>query len=91
MRKNPNNGRRNYYVGSHARSIPGWAEAESRVLLDDLLERATCAKHIYTHKWKPGDLVIWDNRCLLHRGTGYDADKYRRLMRQTRVCGGGLI
>ena len=40
-------------------------------------------------KVAPGDLVIWDNRCLLHRGTGYDADRYRRRMRQTRVRGAG--
>ncbi|MBH68398.1 MAG: hypothetical protein CMM58_08600 [Rhodospirillaceae bacterium] len=87
VRKNPNNGFKNYYVGSHARSIAGWEEEKSRLLLDDLLERATRTKYIYTQKWEPGDLVIWDNRCLLHRGTGYDADKYRRFMRQTRVCG----
>jgi len=58
-------------------------------LLDDLLAKATKSEHIYTQNWRSGDLVIWDNRCLLHRGTGYDADKYRRLMRQTRVCGSG--
>ena len=89
VRKNPATGERNFYVGSHAREIEGWDFAESRDLLDDLLARTTEREHIYEHIWSPGDLVIWDNRCLLHRGNGYDADKYRRRMRQTRVQGAG--
>ena len=89
VRKNSNNGAKNFYVGSHAREVVGWDEDRSRELLDGLLDGATGADHIYTHQWKPGQLVVWDNRCLLHRGTGYDADKYRRYMRQTRVVGKG--
>ncbi|MBD87524.1 MAG: hypothetical protein CMM34_04615, partial [Rhodospirillaceae bacterium] len=89
VRKNSNNGAKNFYVGSHAREVVGWDEDRSRELLDGLLGGATGADHIYTHQWKPGQLVVWDNRCLLHRGTGYDADKYRRYMRQTRVVGKG--
>ena len=54
-----------------------------------LQDRATQPEHAYAHRWQPEDLVIWDNRCLLHRGSGYDADKYRRYMRQTRVRGAG--
>lgn len=87
VRRNPANGRPNYYIGSHAREILGFDPVEGRALLDDLLERATGEEHVYVHHWQPGDLVIWDNRCLLHRGTGFDADRYRRLMRQTRVAG----
>ena len=87
VRENPANGRRNYYVGSHARSIPGWSGIDGRRLLDDLLARATGPAHVYTHRWRAGDTVVWDNRCLLHRGTGYDADRWRRRMRQTRVVG----
>ncbi len=87
VRQNPANGLRNYYVGSHARSIPGWSGIDSRRLLDDLLERATRPQDIYAHHWQAGDTVIWDNRCLLHRGAGYDADRWRRRMRQTRVVG----
>ena len=89
VRTNPRTGAKNYYVGSHAKTIDGWSETDSRPLLDDLLERATGEEHIYSHAWRPGDLVIWDNRCLLHRGSGYDADRYRRYMRQTRVAGAG--
>ena len=89
VRTNPRNGRKNYYVGSHARSVVGWAGIESRKLLDELLERATEPQDSYTHQWRVGDTVIWDNRCLLHRGMGYDADRWRRRMRQTRVAGAG--
>jgi len=89
VRANPRTGEKNYFVGSHAREIVGWSFEDSRELIDDLMERATRREYVYAHAWKPGDLVIWDNRCLLHRGAGYDADKYRRQMRQTRVRGAG--
>ena len=87
VRENPANGLKNYYVGSHARSIPGWSGIDSRHLLDDLLQHTTRPQEIYTHHWRAGDTAIWDNRCMLHRGTGYDADRWRRRMRQTRVVG----
>jgi alpha-ketoglutarate-dependent 2,4-dichlorophenoxyacetate dioxygenase len=87
VKTNPRNGAKNYFVGSHARSIPGWSGIDSRRLLDDLLERATRPQDVYTHRWTAGDTVIWDNRCVLHRGSGYDADRWRRRMRQTRVIG----
>ena len=89
VRKNPANGLKNYYVGSHARSIVGWNGIESRKLIDRLNAEATREQDIYAHYWNVGDTVIWDNRCLLHRGGGYDADRWRRLMRQTRVMGNG--
>jgi alpha-ketoglutarate-dependent 2,4-dichlorophenoxyacetate dioxygenase len=89
VRTNPRNGLKNYYVGSHARSIVGWPGVESRRLIDDLLARATRPEDVYSHRWSVGDTVVWDNRCLLHRGAGYDADRWRRLMRQTRVMGAG--
>ncbi len=89
VRTNPATGARNYYVGSHAKAVVGWNDRDSRALLDDLLARATGPEQIYAHRWRRGDLVIWDNRCLLHRGRPYDADRYRRRMRQTRICGAG--
>ena len=78
---------KNYYVGSHARSVVDWLGIDSRKLLYDLLERSTKSKNVYSHKWEAGDTVVWDNRCLLHRGAGYDADRWFRRMRQTRVAG----
>ena len=87
VRTNPRSGAKNLYLGSHARQVDGWEIAESRALIEDLTEKATADAHVYSHHWQAGDLVIWDNRCLMHRGAGYDADRFRRLMRQTRVRG----
>jgi alpha-ketoglutarate-dependent 2,4-dichlorophenoxyacetate dioxygenase len=57
--------------------------AEGRVLLSDLLEHATQPQFVYRHVWKPGDLVIWDNRATLHRGRRWDMDEPRELRRTT--------
>ncbi|MDX2156309.1 MAG: TauD/TfdA family dioxygenase [Hyphomicrobiaceae bacterium] len=89
VRRNPATGDRNLFIGSHAKAIEGWSESASRDLLDGLLEATVGESHIYGHRWQPGEVVFWDNRCLLQRGAGYDADKYRRYMRQTRVRGDG--
>ena len=89
VRTNPNTGARNFYAGSHARTIVGWPGIKSRALIDSLLEHTVKPERIYSHRWQVGDTVMWDNRCLLHRGTGYDADRWRRMMRQTRVAGLG--
>ena len=58
-----------------------------RELLDDLVARAIAPEFRYQHRWQVDDLLIWDNRCVLHRGLPYDADRYRRRMHQTRVAG----
>ncbi len=89
VRSNPATGEKNFYVGSHARSIVGWPGIDGRRLIDELCEFATEPSRIYRHRWHAGDTVIWDNRCLLHRGLGFDADRWRCLMRQTRVAGDG--
>lgn len=89
VRRNPATGRKNLYMGSHAKVIEGWSDAESRTLIEGLIADAAAEPNILTHRWQAGDFAIWDNRCLLHRGLGYDADKHRRLMRQTRVRGAG--
>lgn len=87
VRTNPVTDEKNYYVGSHVRSIEGWSDDDARALVDDLVERATGPECRYQHRWQVGDLLIWDNRCVLHRGRPYDADRYRRRMHQTRVAG----
>jgi alpha-ketoglutarate-dependent 2,4-dichlorophenoxyacetate dioxygenase len=89
VRTNPVTGERNLFVGSHVRGIEGWPEQESRSLIDALTNETTRAESVYRHSWKPGDLVMWDNRCILHRGCGYDADQHRRRLHQTRVKGLG--
>ena len=89
VRANPVNGRRNIYIGSHAWYIEGMPFAESRRLLDDLLARTTRPGAVYQHHWRQWDLVMWDNRCVLHRGRPWDAERYRRVMRRTTIAGEG--
>ena len=85
VRQNPVTGEKNFFVASHLKEIQGMAEDEGRALIEGLLAEATRPESVYRHRWQVGDVAIWDNRCLLHRGCGYDAEKYRRRMHQTRV------
>jgi alpha-ketoglutarate-dependent 2,4-dichlorophenoxyacetate dioxygenase len=71
------------YIGVHARAVLGRTVAEGRMLLTDLLEHATQPQFVYRHVWRPGDLVIWDNRATLHRGRRWDMDEPRELRRTT--------
>jgi len=87
VRANPRHGRRAFFVGSHACEIVGMPTGEARALLRDLLQRATQPERVYTHRWQPGDLVMWDNRCVLHRGRPWDESAYRRVMHRTTVAG----
>jgi alpha-ketoglutarate-dependent 2,4-dichlorophenoxyacetate dioxygenase len=87
VRTNPATGARNLFLGSHVREIEGMDPAAGRALIDALTDEAIQPEHVYHHAWQPGDVVLWDNRCLLHAGSGYDADRHRRYMRQTRVSG----
>jgi alpha-ketoglutarate-dependent 2,4-dichlorophenoxyacetate dioxygenase len=89
VRANPVNGRKAFFVASHACEIVGMPTEAARALLRDLLDRATAPELVYTHRWQPGDLVMWDNRCVLHRGRPWDVDRYRRVMRRTTVAGDG--
>ncbi len=73
-------------IGRHAYRIEGMADAEAQTLLDDLLERACQAPRIYTHRWTVGDLLIWDNRCVLHRARSYDFSE-ARVLQATRIAG----
>jgi alpha-ketoglutarate-dependent 2,4-dichlorophenoxyacetate dioxygenase len=89
VRTNPINGRKAFYVGSHACEIVGMPTAEARALLRELREAATRPELVYTHRWQVGDLVMWDNRCMLHRGRPWDESRYRRVMHRTTVAGEG--
>jgi len=89
VRANPRHGCKAYFVGSHACEIVGMTTDEARALLRELLERATRPEVVYTHRWRPGDLVMWDNRCVLHRGRPWDESAYRRVMHRTTVAGDG--
>ncbi|HXS38686.1 MAG TPA: TauD/TfdA family dioxygenase [Stellaceae bacterium] len=79
----PTSGRKTLYLASHASHILSLPEAEGRTLLKELTEFATQRQFIYRHRWTKGDIVIWDNRCTMHRATPFDDLKYPRDMRRT--------
>lgn len=89
VRTNPVNGRKSFYTASHASHIVGWPVEEGRAFLKDLVAKATQPAFTYSHKWQANDLVIWDNRCVLHRGRPWDKGRYRRVMHRTTVAGDG--
>lgn len=78
-------GRRALYIGGHATGIVGWPENEALDFLGKLYDFATQDRFIYVHKWRQGDLLIWDNRCTLHRATPLETDEYKRDVRRTTV------
>jgi alpha-ketoglutarate-dependent 2,4-dichlorophenoxyacetate dioxygenase len=82
VRVHPGSKRKTLYMGSHASHIVGWPVPDGRLLLRDLLEHATQREFVHRHTWAMGDLVIWDNRCTLHRGRPYDDATYPRDLRR---------
>jgi alpha-ketoglutarate-dependent 2,4-dichlorophenoxyacetate dioxygenase len=87
VRVNPVNGCRALFLGAHASHVEGLPVEEGRALLQALLAHVTRPEFCYRHEWQEGDLVVWDNRCVLHRGTPYDTARHRRLMQRTTVSG----
>ncbi|MEX2643313.1 MAG: TauD/TfdA family dioxygenase [Acetobacterales bacterium] len=80
---NPRTGRKALYVASHAAGIDGWPEDEARTFLDELIAFATQPDFIYSHEWREGDVVIWDNLATMHRATPFDDTRFKRDMRRT--------
>jgi alpha-ketoglutarate-dependent 2,4-dichlorophenoxyacetate dioxygenase len=85
VRRHPGSGRMGLYLASHASHVIGWPEEEGRRLIDELVEFATQPQFVFRHRWRVGDLVMWDDRCTMHRGRPYDEAKYRRDMHRTTV------
>jgi alpha-ketoglutarate-dependent 2,4-dichlorophenoxyacetate dioxygenase len=85
VRTIPQNGRKSLYVASHAGRIFGMPDAEGRALIDELIAHTTQRQFVYTHRWRANDLVMWDNRCTMHRGTDYDDLRWVRDMRRATV------
>jgi len=85
VRTIPQSGRESLYLASHAGRIRGMSDSEGRALLDDLIAHATQRQFVYTHRWRVGDLVMWDNRCTMHRGKEFDDLRYARDMQRATV------
>ncbi|NNF80590.1 MAG: TauD/TfdA family dioxygenase [Rhizobiales bacterium] len=90
VRTHPRTGRKIYYVGSHCSHVEGWPVEKGRALVRELSGFCVRPDHIYSHRWKPNDLVIWDNRSVLHRGRTYDPTQ-RRIMHRATVGGDGPL
>ena len=91
VQTNPVTGRRSLLIGAHAAAIVDWPAEKGAALLADLLDRATRPELIYSHRWQAGDVVIWDNRSVLHRATAYDAVNRRRLMQRTTISNPAVL
>ena len=86
VKVHPVTGRPALFIGRHAHAIPTLTETESEALLDELVAFTCRPPRTYLHRWQPGDVVIWDNRCVLHRARPYDHGE-ARVMMHTRIAG----
>jgi taurine dioxygenase len=87
VRTHPETGRRCLYLGDHAESIVGMDYAAGRALIEALNARAVADTTVYRHRWRPGDLMVWDNRCLMHKAEPYDTATEARVIRRCTVLG----
>ncbi|MCB1743420.1 MAG: TauD/TfdA family dioxygenase, partial [Gammaproteobacteria bacterium] len=83
VRRHRGSGRLSLYLSSHAGQIQGWPTPEARMFLRDLTEHATQRRFVYSHQWRQWDLVMWDNRALMHRARPFDAEQVRDMHRTT--------
>jgi alpha-ketoglutarate-dependent 2,4-dichlorophenoxyacetate dioxygenase len=86
VRVHPGSHREGLYLASHAERIVGMPHDEGRQLLAELMDHATRPEFVYSHVWRPGDLLMWDNRCTMHRAMPFDEEKYVRELRRTTVA-----
>ena len=85
VRRIPQSGRWSLYLASHAGRVLGMPDDEGRALIDGLIEHATQRHFVYAHRWRVNDLVMWDNRCTMHRGTAFDDLRWRRDVQRATV------
>ena len=88
VRRHPSSGRLSLFLSSHAGRIVGWPVPEAMLLLKELTEHATQRELVYRHKWRVGDLVMWDNQATMHRARPFDDEKYPRDLRRTTLTTG---
>jgi taurine dioxygenase len=87
VRTHPETGRKAVFLGDHAASIADMEYETGRALIEQLNALIISPDRVYTHKWRPRECMVWDNRCLLHRATGFDTARHRRLMRRCTING----
>jgi taurine dioxygenase len=87
VRTHPDTGRKAIFLGDHAESIEGMDYEEGRALIEELNVLTTLPTNIYSHTWKPSECMVWDNRCTLHRATGFDEARFKRVMRRCTING----
>lgn len=90
VRRHPRTGRKIYYVGSHCSHVESWPVEKGRALVRELTGFCIRPEHVYSHPWQAGDLVIWDNRLVLHRGRTFNPSQ-RRIMHRATVAGDGPL
>src|SRR5262247_55709 len=86
VRTIPETGRKSLYLASHAGRVFGMPEPDGRALIDELIAHATQRQFVYTHRWRVHDLVIWDDRCTMHRGSEFDDLRWKRDVQRATVC-----
>jgi taurine dioxygenase len=87
VRTHPDTGRKAIFLGDHAEWIEGMDYKEGRALIEKLNLMITPPARVYTHRWSPRECMVWDNRCTLHRATGFDEAHYKRVMRRCTIVG----
>ncbi len=90
VHEHPGSGRRALYLASHIKSIEGMSDGDCRVLVAELMAFATRPDFVFAHRWRRGDVLIWDNLCTMHRATPFDDQTYKRDMRRT-TCREGPV
>ena len=82
-------GKKALFIGVHAARIVNWPTEKGKALLKELLDWVTQPQFVYQHNWRVNDLLVYDNRCCLHRGRPWDRSKYKRILHRTTLAGDG--
>lgn len=88
VRTHPRSGRKSLFLSSHAGRIVGMPQVEALMLLRELTEHATQREFVYSHKWRVGDLVMWDNQSTMHRARPFEDQIYPRDLRRSTLTAG---
>ena len=87
IRTHPETGRKSVFLGDHSESIVGMDYADGRRFIEALNERVVALARIHTHRWRPRDFMVWDNRCLMHKAGSYDTAREPRVIRRCTILG----